>query len=254
MALLEKHVYPALETLPAAEKSALAATLSNIETGAQSNPTEQQVAAIAYETHQKSLKRSVRELSSHCRQDHMDGWEDQFEMMKEIVGEICKWLPTLWHVGVEQGVEIPLVQKCLAFCTSIYDQAAGCDSRADLCDCRGAVKIRDTKGSLIYEERDMNTMLAWMWRELLVKAAASKDTSLTKSIRADIANFTDQFEDPTVFELIRSMLHFNFSHCIVFYLSNYLLANRSDKHRKFWDAHWSKEMKAAASHLVKSTR
>lgn len=37
-------------------------------------------------------------------------------MMTELVEELATWIPKLWAVGVEQGVELQLVHRSLKFC------------------------------------------------------------------------------------------------------------------------------------------
>jgi hypothetical protein len=50
-------------------------------------------------------------------------------MMAGIAGTIEQWLSTLWTVGVEEGVERPLIQKCLKLCHDIMNQVEDCGSR-----------------------------------------------------------------------------------------------------------------------------
>lgn len=49
--------------------------------------------------------------------------------MGDIAEEISSWLPILWTVGVEQGVELELVHKCLKFCKASYDKLGNTNSR-----------------------------------------------------------------------------------------------------------------------------
>jgi hypothetical protein len=49
--------------------------------------------------------------------------------MVEIVREIAEWIPILWTVGVEMGVEHALVHKSLKFCKSSYDKLGNTNSR-----------------------------------------------------------------------------------------------------------------------------
>ena len=55
--------------------------------------------------------------------------DTQGEMMSEVVSEICQWLPILWQVGVEMGVEHELVHKSLMFCKSSHDKLGNTNSR-----------------------------------------------------------------------------------------------------------------------------
>ncbi|KIJ44738.1 hypothetical protein M422DRAFT_30216 [Sphaerobolus stellatus SS14] len=64
------------------------------------------------------LTEQINALYKHVRRD-WDGWELQEEMMEEIVGDLCSWLPILWTVGVEDGVEMALIHKSLRLCYSI---------------------------------------------------------------------------------------------------------------------------------------
>jgi len=49
--------------------------------------------------------------------------------MGEICGEIAERLSALWTLGVEEGLEIPLVHKTLRLCLHIINKTSGCGSR-----------------------------------------------------------------------------------------------------------------------------
>ena len=39
-------------------------------------------------------------------------------MVTGITKELIEWLPILWRVGVEKALELPVVHKSLALCTT----------------------------------------------------------------------------------------------------------------------------------------
>ena len=50
-------------------------------------------------------------------------------MMRKIAKQLHKWLPTLWLVGVDQGVEQSLVHKSLIFVKSSHEKLGNTNSR-----------------------------------------------------------------------------------------------------------------------------
>lgn len=49
--------------------------------------------------------------------------------MGEIAGEMQEWLPNLWLVGVDKGVEQSLVHKSLKFIKASHEKVSDSNSR-----------------------------------------------------------------------------------------------------------------------------
>lgn len=188
--LLENQLYPVLDSLPPSEKVTLLAAFTRIEhESLEAQKSQKRLDSIGYEAHRKSLTKGLKDLTKHINRNWKTGWQEQGEMMGEIGGEVLDWLPTLWKVGVHEGREIELIRRSLVLCTETFRKLTDCGSQSDLEDMDGfEVSIKDEKGTLIFEAPVMafELSLPWMWRELLVKATASKDAA-TKAIEADIA-------------------------------------------------------------------
>jgi hypothetical protein len=105
--LLENTLYPALDALPTAQKTAISNSLTVAKRD--SDQTQRKLDAIGYDTHKKSLEDAVRALNKDIKRNWKNGWEEQGEMMGEIVGEVLEWLPTLWRVAVKDGPELQLI-------------------------------------------------------------------------------------------------------------------------------------------------
>lgn len=198
--LLEKQIYPVrLDSLPAAQKSTLLDALSHVE---QARQSQEKLASIGYETHKRSLDNGVKDLLKHVKREWHDGYEEQSEMMQEISQEVLEWLPKLWQVGIEEGLEIQLIRKCLVLCTDIINKVANCGSRLEFSDMDSALTITNSKNATIYKEEyaGVKHSLAWMWRELLLKASTTPGAA-TKAIEADITRL--KLKDK-VYDLIRT--------------------------------------------------
>ena len=178
--LLENTLYPALDALPTAQKTAVSNSLTVLTL------TKPKLDAIGYDTHKKSLDDAVRALNKDIKRNWKDGWEEQGEMMGEIAGEVLEWLPTLWRVAVNDGLELELIRKCLLLCSETIHKVANSNSRSEFGDMDFEVTITDSKDIKIYEETHagIDHTLAWMWKEILV--AASAQGAATKAIESDI--------------------------------------------------------------------
>jgi hypothetical protein len=197
--LLEKKLYPVLDTLPTAQKVVVYEALAGLQR--ESNKIQQNLKAIGYDTHKKSLDGAVKALIKDVNRNWKNGWEEQGEMMQEMAAEILEWLPTLWRTAVEDGHEFQLIRKSLLLCTDTCNAIANCNSRAEFGDMDFEVTITDSENTIVYEETsaDIDHTLAWMWRELLV--AASAQGSATKAIESDINRLKIEHE---VYNLIRT--------------------------------------------------
>ena len=125
--MLEKYLYPVLDTLPADELSKITDAL--IIAHRDRSNAQQKINRIGYEEHKASLSGDVKDLLKHVKRDWHDGYEEQSEMMSEIAGEILGWLPDLWQIAVEDGLELSLIQKCLLLCSDTVKKIEGWNSR-----------------------------------------------------------------------------------------------------------------------------
>jgi hypothetical protein len=182
--LLENKLYKILDALPTAHKTTVSDAL--IDAKRDSDETRRKLFAIGYDEHKKSLEEGVKALLKDVKRDWKDGWERQGEMMGEIAGEVLEWLPTLWRVAVEDGLELQLIRKCLVLCTETIKKTANSNSRSEFCDMDFELTVKNRVGVTIYEEScaDIYDALAWMWKEILV--AASAEGAATKAIESDI--------------------------------------------------------------------
>lgn len=182
--LLEEGLYPALNALPATHKNAISKALTEVKS--RSDEALQKLKTIAYDEHKKSLNDGIKALNKSVKKDWKNGWEEQGEMIQEIVEEVLEWLPVLWSIAVGDGLELPLVQRCLLLCSETANKVADCHSRAEFDDMDFEVTIINSEDATIYEETSahINHTLAWMWREILVAAASQGKP--TKGIVSDI--------------------------------------------------------------------
>ncbi|KAF7977957.1 hypothetical protein HWV62_2049 [Athelia sp. TMB] len=182
--LLEKHVYPFLDRLPAAEKKSLIAVVTS------ASKDFEGVGRIDYVARFESITKGIEELKASVRKDWKHGYEEQGEMMADVAGEISSWLPILWTVGVEQGVEIELVHRCLKFCKASYDKLGNTNSRTEFSDMdNGEILIEDTKGKAVYQVHSgsIEHAILWIWRELLLSSIVNGEgLTMAKQIVKDM--------------------------------------------------------------------
>ena len=105
--LLKNTLYPALDALPTAQKTAVSNSLT-VAT-CDSDQTQQKLNTIGYDTHKKSLEDAVKALNKDIKRNWKNGWEEQGEMMGKIAGEVIEWLPTLWRIAVKDGLKLQLI-------------------------------------------------------------------------------------------------------------------------------------------------
>jgi hypothetical protein len=247
--LLENTLYPALDALPTAQKTAVSNSLTVAKRD--SDQTRQKLDAIGYDTHKKSLEDAVRALNKDIKRNWKDGWEEQGEMMGEIAGEVLEWLPTLWRVAVKDGLELQLIQKCLLLCTETIHKVANSNSRSEFGDMDFEVTITDSKDIKIYEETHagVDHTLAWMWKEILV--AASAQGAATKAIESDIDRL--KIKDDVYSFIRKDGGKSNFPFKSPQILTPAAYDPTEDSHHtgySFWDEHWTPAMKDAASRLL----
>jgi len=182
--LLQKHVYPFLDRLPANERNNLMAVLCNacdMYKGAQ---------LIGYESRSAVISKKLVALEKHVNADWKNGWEDQGNMMYDILGQLEEWLSLLWKVGVEMGTEHKLVHKSLKYCITTLKKLKGSRSRAEFEDmAHPDIEIMDATGRAVYriEHGDTEHAVLWVWRELLLSAVInSKTITLAKNLVADV--------------------------------------------------------------------
>ncbi|KAF8516567.1 hypothetical protein BU17DRAFT_67394 [Hysterangium stoloniferum] len=126
--LLRKHLYPALDSLT--QRKPIFPAFSNLLS----------VLIWAFPKGLLSLIAMVTALCKRVKRQRRGDYDiqthesSQYEMMAEITEVISHWLPILWIVGVEDGVEIPLVHKCLKLCHRTIIRVYDCESCADFSD------------------------------------------------------------------------------------------------------------------------
>lgn len=250
--LLEKGLYPVLDALPTAHKTTVSNALT--EVNRPSDKILRKIKAVGYDEHKKSLEDGVKALNKSVKRDWKNGWEEQGEMMGEIADEVLEWLPVLWRTAVEDGLELPLIRKCLLLCTETVNKVSNCNSRSEFCDMDFEVTITNSDEVTIYEEAsaDIDHTLAWMWKEILITAATKG--APTKDIESDIERLKIKND---VYSFIRKdggkssfnvdFLALQFLKCTV-----HLVENTYYTGYEFWDAHWTTAMKKTASRLLVS--
>jgi hypothetical protein len=263
MKMLEEKLYPVLDALPKTRKATVCDALRLTQTQREHYETQQKITAIGYDKHKKSLDDAVEALEEDISRNRWEGYDTHSDMMEEIVVEILQWLPTLWHVAVQDGSElrlpdgqeVQLIRECLLLCSTTVKALVNCNSRIDFDDSDFEVTITDFKNTTVYQAdcTGVSHTLAWMWRELLVATAAR--SVATQAIESDIDRLKLKGK---VYGFIRKdgrepdlivFLNVRFSY------SSFCLAE--DKHRdgwNFWDAHWTQAMRTAASQILTSAR
>ncbi|KAJ7597862.1 hypothetical protein C8J56DRAFT_329532 [Mycena floridula] len=187
-------------------------------------PADPTIKAIGYDAHKTSFDKQIKALDKHVRRDY-DGYEIQGEMMEKIGKEILDWLPILWRAVSEDGADIKLVCQSLRLCSDAVNRLGNSESQAPFSDMMDnhKIKIMDSKDSKIYEQNsceDMDGVLAWMWKEVLVISAALGNP--TAAILADIQRLgiTDD-----VLKRIRQTGE-----------------KTTPEGDSFWDGHWTRAM------------
>ncbi|KAF8516569.1 hypothetical protein BU17DRAFT_50724 [Hysterangium stoloniferum] len=199
--LLRKHLYPALDYLPDAEKFNISSIFEPIEHA--NLELANRIASIDYDGIDAKLSDKVTALCKRVKRQRRGDYDIQYEMMAEIAEVISHWLPILWIVGVEDGLEIPLVHKCLKLCHRTIIRVYDCESCADFSDIimrmDSAVKIADKSGKIIYSARGgCYQAISWLWRDLLISSLeATSDDVQANAIIDDISeiNFTNDVAD-----------------------------------------------------------
>ncbi|KAK7676640.1 hypothetical protein QCA50_020383 [Cerrena zonata] len=224
---LEKNLYPVLDQLSPKPRSQIIRSLRIAERDAEA--AAELLELINYDVHEKSLNEQVKALERDCQQDWHDGYDKQAEMMMKISKEVLRWLPNLWQVGIERGLEIQSVQKCLILCTTIIKQVARCRSRTEFGELDFSITIYNTDGNVVYEDRRyILQSIAWVWKELLVSVISKNGSSDDILANINRLELKDKIYD---------------------YLQKGDEETRPDG-RNYWDAHWSEDMKAVAIALL----
>ncbi|KAF9555900.1 hypothetical protein CPC08DRAFT_820799 [Agrocybe pediades] len=193
-------------------------------------PVDPAVAAIAYDERKASFLKAVEELEKSCKpRDWRCDWEIHGCMMVDIIKNVGKWFSPIWIYMQKEDSDLAFVEKCLILCGETINRTAGCKARASFWEIENTFSIFDDGGEVVYEELlDITHPLGWMWRELLVIA-----TSRGVPIDSMVANIQQFRLDSEVYDFIRQPGE---------------QENRDGY--KFWDTHWSAEMRAAASEVA----
>lgn len=188
LGMLEKYLYPVIDALPSDELSKITDAL--VIAHRDRTNAQQKINKIGYEEHKASLSGDVKDLLKHVKRDWHDGYEEQSEMMSEIAEEILGWLPDLWQIAVEDGLELSLIQKCLVLCSETVNKIERCNSRAEFSDGDFAITIKTSDGRTVYDREYayIGDTLTWMWRELLIAAVVRGGTNsaAVKEIKSSI--------------------------------------------------------------------
>ncbi|KII85680.1 hypothetical protein PLICRDRAFT_45025 [Plicaturopsis crispa FD-325 SS-3] len=187
--IIREDVYPFLDGLPTDAKSSLVGILEK------AYAQYEGIGLVAFESRSKAIASEIKDLKKHVKNDWHDGYEEQAEMMEIIAQKIAEWVPILWTVGVEKGVELELIHKALQFCYNNINAAQSTNSRADWGDAVDDVKVTilNAAGEVVYkvdhvyEYNLVETSIMWVWRELLLSAIVHRDDeALAKTFVADI--------------------------------------------------------------------
>ncbi|KIJ41162.1 hypothetical protein M422DRAFT_31796 [Sphaerobolus stellatus SS14] len=154
LGILSKKLYPVLDCLSDSQP-------------VQYPQITERIGTVNYEGMKVQLTEQINALYKHVRRD-WDGWELQEEMMDEIVGDLCSWLPILWTVGVEDGVEMALIHKSLRLCYSIAGKLYDSNSKSDFGDrdCQDVTILDEDEKKVYYSCGGLYTTIAWVWGEL----------------------------------------------------------------------------------------
>ncbi|KAJ3894174.1 hypothetical protein GG344DRAFT_74303 [Lentinula edodes] len=231
--VLERTLYPTLDTLPAKPRSDIVEVLQKALKDTER--VHELRTTIEYETRRKSLESQIKNLEKDAKRNWKHGYEEQGEMMSEIATEVLEWLPDLWRIGVEEGIEIPAIQRCLSLCTTIIRRIENCGSRAEFSDMDFELTIEDSDGQTVYKHRyqPVSDTVAWMWRELWISASASQ-SPFEAGILDDVESLN--LKD-SVLGLIRT--------------GNLVEQEEGDEDDdEYQDAHWTPSMRAAASRVL----
>ena len=151
---------------------------------------------ISFKSHQQSINEIAKALKSSLRTDWHDGYEEQSELHGEIVGEVEQWLNSLYQIGIERGLELSLVQKCLIFIEGhiVTTMNNNCRSPYVDSDCYEC-NVSDSKGAEIYDGRP-ETVIPYFWRDLLLTALVQDDKTVLSKFKAHkAAGHKESFSD-----------------------------------------------------------
>lgn len=109
---LSKHIYPVLDTLPDVQAQAILVALQAVQQEVQN--TQNLVSKIDLAARKQAFESDLRAAPEHSRD--MAFWT---EMGRRYTEGIRNWMPLLWQVGVEKGLNRGLVRECLSFCEEV---------------------------------------------------------------------------------------------------------------------------------------
>ncbi|KAF8578429.1 hypothetical protein K439DRAFT_1638854 [Ramaria rubella] len=187
--LLKKHFYPALDSLPNAQRYNITSILATIEHDHQKEADRiRHITLIDYEATKKSLQAQLKTLNKDVRDNWHNGYEWQGELMGGLAGSIIDWLPKLWTVGVEDGAERPLVHKSLKLCHKVLGGLHSCPCIWEFSnlDCGDITIVNKSEEEVYSDSNTIYSAVAWLWRELLVSALRDREADLVKRMVEDI--------------------------------------------------------------------
>ncbi|RDB16761.1 hypothetical protein Hypma_002381 [Hypsizygus marmoreus] len=181
-ALIRRHLYPTLDSLPEQQRSSIATALDV------AHEEFIGVGLIAFHTKSHEITDGLRVL----KETPGMFYESQGEIMEDVVRSIASWLPILWHVGVERGLEHGLVHESLKFCLESYHKLRDTRTQLQFIDLdHPDLIIKDHTGKLVYRAEWQTTehAILWVWRDLLLSSSSrGQDENLIEKFATDIKN------------------------------------------------------------------
>ena len=138
---------------------------------------------ISFKSHQQSINGLAKNLKSSLRRDWHDGYEEQSAYKGQMVGEIETWLNNLFKVGIERGLELGTVQKCLIFMEKHIVAIMNDHCRSTYSESCYDIVISDSQGAAVYDGVP-EYIIPYFWRDLLLTAIVKGDKALLSKFTA----------------------------------------------------------------------
>ncbi|KDQ53533.1 hypothetical protein JAAARDRAFT_197342 [Jaapia argillacea MUCL 33604] len=231
--LLAKHLYPALNSPPSDFGARIPLALADLRE--ESDDLRDLLASVDYPGHERAFEAKLKAITRKVKRGLTD-YEDQSEMVGSFVNEAAKWFPTLWRVGVERGMKIPLIHKCISLCTDVFRRLSRATPRADFGELEISVIIQSSDGTKIFRESStpVEHIMNWLWREIAISAIVHDlPTEETHAILLDIEKW-DLTDD------IRALLPSR----------DEPMVDEDDFLFSLHNSHWTDAMKAAEPILI----
>lgn len=210
-----KHIYPMLDTLPEAQLPPIFSAFQAAEKEVQH--TRSLVAKIDFAARKQTFEAALRaaEISRE-----VSVW---LETGTRCTENVCDWLPVLWQVGVEKGLNRKLVRECLSFCEEVnrrlvppravaeewsvavlrfLPQVSDFPHRDSL---ETELVVTNTSGDLAFSlgACPLSHAIAWMWLELLVSTLAESESEDQEVLDEELL---DHVRSSTSFRLLQEFV------------------------------------------------